>query len=160
MKTRLFSALLAGMLLWLAPLVSVHAQGSFHDWSRVQAIKVDERLIVKQKGGKTLSGKMIEATENNLTFSRDGKVVNIPRSNVQQIEVSTGKASKSKWALIGAGVGAAAGGGIGAAKASSVSDDGGIYTVAGLIIGAGAGAATGAFIGANQRHREVIYVAP
>src|SRR6185295_13961751 len=97
MKTRLFSTLLAGMLLVLAPLLSVRAQGSFHDWSRVQAIRVDERLIVKQKDGKTLSGKMIEATENNLTFSRNNKVVNIPRSNVQQIEISTGKASKGKW---------------------------------------------------------------
>ena len=117
MKTRLSSALLAAMCV-MAPLALVRAQGSFHDWSRVQAIKVDERLIVKQKDGRTLSGTMIEATENNLTFSRGGKVVNIPRSNVQQIETSTGKASKGKWALIGAGVGAAAGGGIGAAKAS------------------------------------------
>lgn len=159
MKTRLSSALLAAMCV-MAPLALVRAQGSFHDWSRVQAIKVDERLIVKQKDGRTLSGTMIEATENNLTFSRGGKVVNIPRSNVQQIETSTGKASKGKWALIGAGVGAAAGGGIGAAKASSVSDDGGIYTLAGLLIGTGAGAATGVFIGANQRHRELIYTAP
>jgi hypothetical protein len=161
MKTKLFSTLLVGMLL-LAQSASalVQAQGSLHDWSTVQAIGTDERLIVKQKDGKIVAGKMIEATETNLSLSRNGKAVNIPRDSIQQIEHSKGKSAKGKWALIGAGVGAAAGTGIGAAKANSVLDDGEIYTVAGAIIGAGSGAVGGLIFGASRRNRELIYTAP
>lgn len=159
MKTKLFSLLLAGMLL-IAQAPLVLAQGSLHDWSVVQAVAADERLIVKQKGGKTIEGRMIEASETNLTLSRNGKVVNISRDGILEIHHSKGKAAKGKWALIGTGVGAAAGAGIGAAKASSIIDDGEIYILAGAVIGAGAGAVGGALFGAGRRKRELIYTAP
>jgi hypothetical protein len=161
MKTKLFRLLLGGILFVAqSPLVLVQAQKSLHDWSVVQAVGTDERLIVKQKDGKTIEGKMIEANETNLTLSRKNKVVNIPRDSVQQIEHSKGKAEKGKWALIGTGAGAAAGAGIGAAKANSISDDGEIYILVGAVIGAGSGAVGGALFGASRRHRELIYTAP
>lgn len=161
MTIKLFRLLL-GVTLFVAqsPLTLVQAQKSLHDWSVVQAVGTDERLIVKQKDGHTIEGKMIEATETNLTLSRKNKVVNIPRDSIQQIEHSKGKAAKGKWALIGAGVGAAAGGGIGAAKNNATLDDGEIYIAAGLLIGAGSGAVGGALFGASRRHRELIYTAP
>jgi hypothetical protein len=161
MKRKLISMLCGGMLLLAqSPLALVQAQGSLHDWSAVQAIGTDERVIVKQKDGKTVEGKMIEATEANLTLSRNGKVVNIPRDSIQQIELAKGKSAKGKWALIGAGIGAASGAGIGAAKANSIIDDGGIYVLAGTVIGAGSGAVGGLLFGASRRHRELIYTAP
>src|SRR6476659_6082063 len=122
---KILGTLLAVLLLAHAPAI-VHAQGSLHDWSRVQSLGADERVVIKQKDGKTISGRMIEANQTNLTISRNGKVVNIPRDNVAQLEHSRGKAQKTKWAGIGAGIGTAAGAGIGGAKASSVGDDGGI----------------------------------
>src|SRR6185295_18571330 len=106
-------------------------QTSLHDWSVVKAVGVDEKLIVKQKDGTTIEGKMIEATDTNLTLSRKGKVVNISRDNIQQIEHSKGKAQKGKWAAIGAGIGAGVGGGIGLAKNNSIIDDGELYILAG-----------------------------
>jgi len=161
MKTKLFSLLLAGMLFMAqSPVALVQAQGSLRDWSVVQAVATDERLIVKQKDGKTVEGRMIEASETNLTLSRNNKVINIPRDSILEIHHSKGKAAKAKWALIGTGIGAAAGAGIGGAKASSVIDDGGIYVVAGLVIGAGAGAVGGVLFGASRRQRELIYTAP
>ena len=161
MKTKLFSLLLAGMLFMAqSPLALVQAQGSLHDWSTVQAVGTDERLIVKQKDGKTVEGKMIEASETNLTLSRNGKVVNISRASILEIHHSKGKAAKGKWAAIGAGIGGAAGAGIGGAKSSSVIDDGEIYVVAGLLIGAGTGAVGGLLFGASRRKRELIYTAP
>src|SRR4029453_148965 len=102
----------------------------------------------------------IEATANNLTLSRSGKVVSIPRDSIQQIEHSTGKAAKGKWALIGTGIGAATGAGIGTAKSNSILDDGEIYILAGTVIGAGSGAVGGLLFGASRRHRELIYTAP
>ncbi len=161
MKTKLFCLLLgATLLLAPAPMALGQAQTSLHDWSVVQAVGTDERLIVKQKDGTTIEAKMIEATDTNLTLSRKGKVVHISRDSIQQIEHSKGKAKKGKWALIGAGVGAGVGGGIGAAKNNSIIDDGELYIVAGVLIGAGSGAVGGALFGASKRHRELIYTAP
>ena len=161
MKRKLISILLTGMLLSAqSSLVFVQAQKSLHDWSAVQTGGADERLFVKQKDGKTIEGKMIEASETNLTLSRNGKVVNISRDSIQQIELSRGRAEKGKWAAIGAGIGAATGGAIGGVKASHTGDDGGIYTVVGLVFGAGSGAVAGLAFGATRRHRELIYTAP
>jgi hypothetical protein len=161
MKTKLFSLLLAGMLFMAQwPVALVQAQGSLHDWSVVQAVTTDERLIVKQKNGKTIEGRMIEASETNLTLACNSKVVNIPRADILEIQQSKGKAAKGRWALIGTGIGAAAGAGIGGAKASSIIDDGEIYILAGAVIGAGVGAVGGALFGASRRQRELIYRAP
>jgi hypothetical protein len=161
MKTRIFWLMVVGVLFIAQTPIALgqDTQRSVHEWSTVQTVGADERLIVKQKDGKTVEGKMIEASETNLTLSRNGKVLNISRDSIQQIHHSKGKAAKGKWALIGTGIGAAAGAGIGGAKASSVFDDGGIYVVAGLLIGAGAGAVGGAVFGTSRRQRELIYTA-
>ena len=156
MKTRIFSLLIAGTLLVAQSGVAL-AQG--RGWSAVQAVPADDRLIVKQKDGKTIEGKMIEASETNLTLSRNSKVVNISRDSIREIHHSKGKAAKGKWAAIGAGVGAAVGAGIGATKLTS-DEDSRIYVTGGLLIGAGAGAVTGLLIGTSRRQRTLIYTAP
>lgn len=164
MKTGIFSLLVAGVLFTAQlPLARAQGQGpqtSGRDWSAVQAMAADERLIVKQKDGKTIEGRMIEATETNLTLSRSNKVVNISRDSIQQIQHSRGKASKGKWVMIGTGIGAAAGAGIGATKVSASHDDSEIWLPVGLVFGAGAGAVTGLLIGASKRERTLIYQAP
>jgi hypothetical protein len=159
MHKRLVSMMITAVLM-MAPCQFVLGQTTTGNWSAVQAVAVDDRLIVKQKDGKTIEGKMIEASETNLTISRDGKVVNISRDAIRQIEHSTGKAAKGKWTAIGTGAGAAAGAGIGATKYRADRDDYGIYPVMGAVIGAGVGAVTGLMIGASRRKRELIYVAP
>lgn len=156
MKSRVLSLLITGVVLLAQSGVAL-AQG--RGWSAVQAVPADDRLIVKQKDGKTITGKMIEANETNLSISRDKKVVNISRDNIARIEHSHGKAEKTKWGLIGTGAGAAAGAGIGSTKQSGDSDSY-IYIPIGLALGAGIGAATGLIIGASRRQREVIYSAP
>jgi len=148
------------VVLATAPCQFVFGQSTTGNWAAVQAVAVDDRLIVKQKDGKTIEGKMIEASETNLTMSRSGKVINIARDAIRQIEHSTGKAAKGKWAAIGTGVGAAAGAGIGATKYRADRDDYGIYPVMGAIIGAGVGAVSGFMFGASRRQRELIYTAP
>jgi hypothetical protein len=150
--------MLMGALL-MASSQMVFGQTTSGNWAAVQAVPADDRLIVKQKDGRTIEGKMIEATDTNLAISRDGKVVNISRDQIRQVEHSTGKAAKGKWAAIGTGAGAAAGAGIGATKYRSDRDDYGIYPVMGAVIGAGVGAVTGLMIGASRRKREVIYTA-
>lgn len=128
-----------------------------NDWSSVQQLKTNERLVVKQKNGKEIKGLMIEATDTTLTIDRDGKPHGIPRADVRQVFVIEGKAAKGKWALIGAGIGAGAGAGIGYGKYSPTSDDSQIYITMGLLIGAGAGAASGMLFGQTRRKRVMVY---
>jgi hypothetical protein len=159
MKTRVFSITLMATL-FLAQFPFALAQGTSSGWAAVQAMPADERLIVKQKNGTTVEGRMIEASDSNLTLSRNSKVVNISRDNIQQIHHSTGKAKKGKWALIGAGLGAAVGAGIGATKVSPAHDDSEIWVPVGLAFGAAGGAVTGLLFGASRRQRTLIYQAP
>ncbi|HLA09204.1 MAG TPA: hypothetical protein VJ023_01205 [Pyrinomonadaceae bacterium] len=154
METKLLCLLIAAALLVAQSGVAL-AQG--REWSAVQALPVDARLIVKQKDGKTITGKMVEASETNLTLSRGKMVVNISRDNIAQIEHSIGKAAKTKWALIGAGAGAATGAAIGQSKVES---DAEIWLPVGIIFGTGIGAGVGAIFGSTRRKREVIYSAP
>jgi len=127
------------------------------DWSAVQQIRTDEKLVVKKKDGKEFKGRMIEATETTLTIDRDGKPFGIPRDEVRRVHVIAGKAEKGKWALIGAGVGGAVGTGIGAGKYRSDRDDYEIYIYMGALIGVGAGAVGGLLFGQNKRDRKLIY---
>ena len=159
MKTRIFSLLITGALL-ITQFSTAFAQTSSGNWSAVQAIATDERLIVRQKDGSTIEGKMIEANETNLSLSRNGRVMNISRDSIRQIQHVKGKAAKGKWALIGAGIGGATGATIGASKVSADRDDSEIWLPVGLIYGAGAGAVGGLLFGASRRNRTVIYEAP
>lgn len=140
-----------------APLAFAQQSTSTNNWSAVQQLKTNERLVVKQKSGKELKGLMIEATDTTLTIDRDGKPVSIPRADVRQVYVIEGKAAKGKWAAIGAGIGAGAGTGIGYGKYSPDSDDSEVYIVMGLLIGAGAGAVGGLLFGQTKRKRVMVY---
>ncbi len=159
MKTKLVSVLMV-MAFLVMPVQIAFGQATTGSWAAVQGVAVNERVIVKQKDGKTIEGEMVEASETNLTISRGGKVVNISRDQIRQVDHATGKAAKGKWAAIGTGVGAAAGAGIGATKYRSDRDDYGIYPVMGAVIGAGVGAVSGLLFGATRRQRAVIYYAP
>ena len=139
--------------------VAFGQQASSNDWSAVQQIKTNARLIVKQKNGKEIKGSMIEATETTLTIDRDGKPFAIARSEVREVSIRTGKAEKGKWAAIGAGIGAGAGAGIGFTKYRSNWDDYEIYPVMGLLIGTGVGAVSGFVFGQSRRKRELVYSA-
>ncbi len=132
-------------------------QATANDWSLVQGIKTDSKLLVRPKKGSDIRGRMIEATGATLTIDRDGKPFSIARTDVRQIYVTSGKAAKGKWSLIGAGAGAGAGPGIGAAKYSPESDDSEIYVVMGLLIGTGVGAVSGMIFGQSRRERVLVY---
>lgn len=160
MKRKIFPLLLVIFLVSGQSSWAVAQQsGPLDNWAAVQRIGTDERVVVKKKDGKEVKGRMIDASETTLTIDRDGKPLAIPRGDVRRIEVIERKAEKGKWALIGAGVGAAAGGGIGAIKYSPESDDSQIYITMGMMIGIGAGAASGLLFGQSRRQRELVYSA-
>lgn len=130
---------------------------SANSWSAVQQIGTNEKLVVKRKDGKEFKGRMIEASETTLRIDRDGKPFEIARADVRRVEVSTGKAQKGKWALIGAGAGAATGAGIGSIPYAADRDDSAIYVTGGLLLGAGIGAVSGLLFGQTRRSRTTVY---
>src|SRR5262249_1862497 len=119
------------------------------DWANVQSVANDEDLSIKLKDGHKVSGKFSSANDSELTIIRKGKQQVISKDTIAEIYLRKRKAEKGKYAAIGAGIGAAAGGGIGAVKASQTLDDGGIYTVVGLAFGTGFGALGGLLFGAG-----------
>jgi hypothetical protein len=158
MKHKTLSLLLVFLLLGAhSPLAFSQQPAAANDWSIVQQLKTDEKLIVRLKNGDELKGEMIDASETSLTIDRKGKPMSIARSDVRHIYVISGRAEKGKWALIGAGIGAGAGSGIGAAKYSSHVDDSEIYIGIGLLLGTGAGALGGMLFGQSKRKRDMVY---
>ena len=157
MKRKTLPVILALLLLSSHVPLAFSQQASSNDWSVVQQIKTNAKIIVKQKNGKEVKGSMIEATDTNLTIDRDGKPFSIPRADVRQVHVIEAKAQKGKWALIGAGIGAGVGAGIGAAKYSPNRDDSEIWIPVGLMFGTGAGALSGLLLGQSARKRVMVY---
>jgi hypothetical protein len=130
---------------------------SANNWAAVQQLRTNEKLVVKRKDGNEVKGSMIEASDTTLTIDRDGKPFGIPRTEVRQVYVISGKAEKGKWALIGAGIGAGAGTGIGAVKYSPNQDDSELWITVGLMIGTGVGALGGMIFGQSKRSRTLVY---
>ena len=158
MKRKTLPVLLVLLLLSTYTPLGFSQQGpSLSDWAAVQQIKTNERLFVRQKNGKEIKGRMIEASDTALTIDRDGKPLAIARGDVRQVHVVNGTAQKGKWALIGAGIGAGTGAGIGYTKYSPNSDDSEIYITMGLLIGAGSGALGGFLFGQTTRKRDLVY---
>ena len=152
-------AILLVLTMFVTQLPAVFGQQSSNNWSAVQQLTTNSKLIVKQKSGGEVKGLMIEATDTTLIIDRKGKPVSIARPDVQQVYVSERKAAKGKWAAIGAGIGGGTGATIGAINHSSESDDNEIYAVMGLLIGVGACAVGGLLFGQSRRKRELVYSA-
>jgi hypothetical protein len=150
--------LIAALVLTQTSWAAAQQTTSANNWTAVQRIGTDEKVVVKRKDGKEFKGRMIEASETTLRIDRDGKPFEIARTDVRRVEVSEGKAQKGKWALIGAGIGGAAGTGIGAVKYSPDSDDSEIYIGMGLLLGVGIGAVSGMLFGQTKRSRTTVYV--
>ncbi len=156
MKLRTLPVILVLLLLSShAPLA--FAQASSNDWTVVQQIKTNEKILVKQKNGREVKGSMIEANDTTLTIDRDGKPFSVPRADVRQVYVIEGKAQKGKWALIGAGIGAGVGAAIGAAKYSSRVDDSELWIPVGLMFGTAGGAVGGLLFGTSTRKRVMVF---
>lgn len=157
MKRRTLPVILVLLLLSSHAPLALSQQASSNDWTVVQQIRTNEKILVKQKNGKEVKGSMIEANDTTLTIDRDGKPFSIPRADVRQVYVIESKAQKGKWALIGAGIGAGVGAAIGAAKYSSKVDDSELWIPVGLMFGTGAGAVGGLLFGQSTRKRVMVF---
>jgi hypothetical protein len=121
-------------------------------WENVKLVPPGDKIVVSLKDGEILKGRLHGVSDTNLLLSQRNKVSDLARDRISRIHrlVSTPAAPS---ALLGAGIGAAAGLGAG-----SLSDDNKAVTMPGLAaIGAGVGALIG-FIG-NRRRKVLVYEA-
>lgn len=153
----LVSVVLIGSL-GLCPRIALAQQDSArNDWAAVKALAPGDKVAIDLKDGKTIKGSVTNSSDQELTMERNGKAQPIARDSIARVYRYVGKPAKGKYALIGAGIGAAAGTGAGAIKYSPHSDDSEIYIGMGLMIGAGIGALAGMAFGAAKRRQVLIY---
>ena len=147
--------------LLLSP-VTLTAQASLSDWSRLNAVALGSKLSVKLKDGKTVEGTLRSVSDSGLSLTVKNAGRELRRDEVQTVhEIS--KTSVKKATLIGLGLGAGAGAVAGIAG-DAASDNGfekfdNVGAAAVTILGAGVGALTGFLIGRSGKKRVLIYEA-
>ena len=165
MRSRTLQLATIGILLssLLLSTVTVSAQTTTSDWSRVNAVAIGSDLSVKLKSGKTIKGRLNSVSDTTLSLTVKNAVQDLRREDVASVHEVTSK-SAAKSTLIGAGVGAGAGAGLGALADSDDENsfditDGRLLAAGGAIIGAGLGALTGFLIGRSGKKRVLVYEA-
>jgi hypothetical protein len=152
--------LVASFLVSSATLAAQGTSRSTSDWSVLSAVASESKLVVKQKNGKTVEGKLSSVSDDALTLSVKNTPLSIKREDVLSV-YQVQKKSATKSTLIGLGVGAGAGAALGGAAA--IKDDYGFDKIdhavtAGLaVIGGAAGALTGYLFGRGGSKRVLIY---
>lgn len=157
MRAFIFALSLTILLAHAAPARAQKERDASRDWSAVQGLTADEKIVVRTDYGDKFTGRFVRANDSSLVIKRDGKEMSIARNDVRSVSYPGGK-SRSKGALVGAAIGGGSGLGFGL----------GIYSSQARIpqlipgfaaAGAGIGAGIGAAIGMNKRDVR-IYEAP
>ncbi|HEX7289465.1 MAG TPA: hypothetical protein VF532_24995 [Candidatus Angelobacter sp.] len=123
-----------------------------------------EVLAVQMKDGKKLSGPLKSASESTLLLERKGKIVEVQRAEVVSVAVVGARKSAARPALIGAAIGGGAGAAIGAAATRPKQGDIINVQAAGAVvfgtIGLVGGGVIGYLSGRNRHNETLIYNAP
>jgi hypothetical protein len=158
MLIRIHTHILALMLVF-APVVAAGAPVQALDqWNIVVAIPIGEKLLIEMKDGKRVKGAMGSVSSDSVSITDANKTTVHDRDDIKRIYRLVGR-SRGKSALIGAGVGAATGGGIGLILYLPNRDDIVGWVVPSFAaIGTGIGAGIGAVFGKGQK-RVLVYQA-
>ena len=154
------SLVLVASFLVSSATLAAQGTGASSDWSALKAVGSESKLVVKQRNGKTVEGRLSSVSDDDLTLSVKNTPLSIKREDVLSV-YQVQKKSATKSTLIGLGVGAGAGAALGAVGAAN--DDSGFEKIdhavtAGLtVIGGAAGALTGYLFGRGGSKRVLIY---
>ncbi len=154
------SLVLVASFLVSSATLAAQGTGASSDWSALKAVGSESKLVVKQRNGKTVEGRLSSVSDDDLTLSVKNAPLSIKREDVLSV-YQVQKKSATKSTLIGLGVGAGAGAALGAVGAAN--DDSGFEKIdhavtAGLtVIGGAAGALTGYLFGRGGSKRVLIY---
>jgi small nuclear ribonucleoprotein (snRNP)-like protein len=146
--------------LLLSP-VTLTAQTTLSDWSRLNAVASGSKLSVKLKDGKKVEGTLQSVSDSGLSLRVKNADKELRRDDVQTVHEVSSKSVK-KATLIGLGVGAGAGAVLGIA--GDASNEGfetldNAAAAAVTILGAGVGALGGFLVARSGKKRVLIYEA-
>lgn len=161
-KTRQVATLAILLTSLLLSPVTLEAQATTNEWSRLTSVATGSKLSVKLKTGKKMDGTLSNVSDTALTLLVKNTSTEVKRDDISTVHQVNGR-SATKATLIGMGLGAGAG-----ALAVAVEDsrnDGfevvheGLATGVMAVLGAGVGAIGGFLVGKTMKKRVLIYQA-
>lgn len=164
MRRRIFALALALSLLpafALPPDASAQTRPTpVGDWSAVQALSKGEKIVVRLKEGDRLSGRFENATDLLLYFRQGGRTLSLTRESIRLVQLNRGT-SRLNGALLGAAIGGGSGAAFGGFMVRYGGGDFNAHATVGgtTVFGAAVGAAIGAALGKGHKN-ETIYEAP
>ena len=161
-STRRFATIVILLTSLLLSPVTLMAQASISDWSRLNSVVTGSKLSVKLRNGKKIDGTLSNVTDTALTLMVKNTSTEVKRDEVRTVH-QVGGNSATKATLIGmglgAGAGALAGGIVDSANDDSFEDLDNIATGVLAVLGAGVGALGGFLVGKSMKKRVLIYEA-
>lgn len=156
----LSSLLLTALMLVLATSLFGQQPVNKHDWSNVKTLSSGPRITIRKRDGTKVSGNVETASDTAITVSANNGKILINRDDVRKMYIANSGGSKARSTAIGAGIGAAGGGGVAAMllAATDGSDRTGNILGIGIAAGDGIGAAVGTDLGFGHK-QTVIYEA-
>ncbi|HKY45875.1 MAG TPA: hypothetical protein VJM50_22485 [Pyrinomonadaceae bacterium] len=160
-QTRQFATLVILLTSLLLSPVTLMAQTTTNDWSRLTSMPTESKLSVKLKNGKNVDGKLSSVSDTAVTLMVKKTSTELKRDDIRTVHLVGGNSAK-KATLIGLGVGAGTGailGAIGDASNSEFEDIDNAAAAAVTVLGAGIGALSGWLIGRSGKKRVLLYEA-
>jgi small nuclear ribonucleoprotein (snRNP)-like protein len=159
--TRQFATIVVLLTSLLLSPVTLMAQASVNDWSRLNSVTGGSKLSVKLRNGKKIDGTLSSVSDSALTLMVKNTSTELKRDDVRTVHAVGGN-SATKATLIGLGLGAGAGaiaGGVADASSDGFEDLDNIATGVLAVLGAGVGALGGFLVGKSMKKRVLIYEA-
>ena len=160
-QTRQFATLVILLTSLLLSPVTLAAQTTNSDWSRLTSVTTGSKLSVKLRNGKKIDGTLSNVSDTALTLLVKNTSTEVKRDDIRTVHTFNGN-SATKATLIGLGLGAGAGAVAGAVADGN--DDGfedldNIATGVLAVLGAGVGALGGFLVGKSMKKRVLVYEA-
>ena len=161
-QTRQFATLVILLTSLLLSPVTLMAQTTNSDWSRLTSVTTGSKLSVKLRNGNKVDGTLSSVSDTALTLMVKNTSTELKRDDIRTVHQVKGKSAK-KAALIGLGVGAGVGAAAGGIHDVSNNDDIPDFDLPATpfttVLGAGVGALGGWLVGRSGKKRVLIYEA-
>ena len=159
--TRQFATIVVLLTSLLLSPVTLMAQASINDWSRLNSVPSGSKLSVKLRNGKKIDGTLSSVSDTALTLMVRNTSTEVKRDDVHTVHAVGGN-SATKATLIGLGLGAGAGaiaGGVADGNNDGFETLDNVATGVLAVLGAGVGALGGFLVGKSMKKRVLIYEA-
>jgi hypothetical protein len=161
-QTRQFATLVILLTSLLLSPVTLAAQTTNSDWSRLTSVSTRSKLSVKLRNGNKIDGTLSSVSDTTLTLTVKNTSTELKRDDIRTVHQLNGISAK-KATLIGLGMGAGIGAAAGAIHDVSNNDDLPDFELPATpfttVLGAGVGALSGWLIGRSGKKRVLVYEA-